>query len=120
MRAVSKDSCALKQSQWLGNLNYLTCLPGHLVMMPSRAPRACGTDDKKKKLPLNFSSFPLQVPLQRKLIDMSMLTEEEINWVDAYHAKVWRLVSPLLQKGVDPEDATYLQKLEENCRPLRD
>jgi Xaa-Pro aminopeptidase len=36
------------------------------------------------------------VPLDRKLIDKSLLTAEEIAWVDAYHAKVRALLSPQL------------------------
>lgn len=36
------------------------------------------------------------VPLDRKLIDTSLLTADEIAWVDAYHARVRELLSPLL------------------------
>ncbi len=35
-------------------------------------------------------------PLDRKLIDKSLLTAEEIAWVDAYHAKVREVVAPRL------------------------
>jgi Xaa-Pro aminopeptidase len=36
------------------------------------------------------------VPLDRKLIDTSLLTAEEIAWVNAYHARVRALLSPQL------------------------
>lgn len=36
------------------------------------------------------------VPLDRKLIEKSLLTAEEIAWVDAYHAQVRALLSPRL------------------------
>ncbi|QDH33177.1 aminopeptidase P family protein [Porphyrobacter sp. YT40] len=36
------------------------------------------------------------VPLDRKLIDVGLLTAEEIAWVDAYHAKVREVLSPRL------------------------
>lgn len=36
------------------------------------------------------------VPLDRKLIDTSLLTADEIAWVDTYHARVRELLSPLL------------------------
>ena len=36
------------------------------------------------------------VPLDRKLIDVGLLTAEEIAWVDAYHAQVRALLAPRL------------------------
>ncbi len=36
------------------------------------------------------------VPLDRKLIDTSLLTAEEIAWVDAYHAQVRAIIGPRL------------------------
>jgi Xaa-Pro aminopeptidase len=36
------------------------------------------------------------VPLDRKLIDVALLTAEEIAWVDAYHAQVREVLSPRL------------------------
>ena len=37
------------------------------------------------------------VPLDRKLIDKSLLTADEIAWVDAYHARVRAVLSPQLE-----------------------
>ncbi|CAN0328409.1 unnamed protein product, partial [Discosporangium mesarthrocarpum] len=36
-------------------------------------------------------------PIQAKLIDVGMLTGQEREWVDAYHAEVRSKLSPLLQ-----------------------
>ncbi|KAF3915619.1 hypothetical protein ABW21_db0208316 [Orbilia brochopaga] len=36
------------------------------------------------------------VPMCRKLVDMSLLTPDEISYLNAYHAEVWEKTSPLL------------------------
>ena len=51
------------------------------------------------------------VPLDRKLIDTSLLTTSEIAWVDAYHAQVRALLAPQLE-GDD------LAWLERETKPL--
>ena len=51
------------------------------------------------------------VPLDRRLIDKSLLTEDEIAWVDAYHAEVQQLLAPQLEG----EDLAWL---EQECAPL--
>lgn len=39
-------------------------------------------------------------PYERALIDMSLLTREEISWIEAYHQRVYRELSPLVsEKG---------------------
>ncbi|MDE5723847.1 MAG: M24 family metallopeptidase C-terminal domain-containing protein, partial [Paramuribaculum sp.] len=44
---------------------------------------------------LKFETLPL-FPFDRKLFDLSIMTPEEIRWVDEYHAKVRRELAPLL------------------------
>ena len=51
------------------------------------------------------------VPLDRKLVDKTMLTQPEIAWWDAYHAKTRDILAPQLE-GDD------LAWLERECRPL--
>ena len=41
------------------------------------------------------------IPIQLSLIDRSLLTTAEAEWIDAYHAKVWERVSPLLEEGCE-------------------
>ncbi|WFL78447.1 aminopeptidase P family protein [Altererythrobacter arenosus] len=51
------------------------------------------------------------VPIDRRLVDKSMLSPAEIAWWDSYHAKVYALLSPQLE-GDD------LAWLEGQCAPL--
>jgi Xaa-Pro aminopeptidase len=52
---------------------------------------------------LEFETITL-VPIDRQLIDPALLTAEEIQWLDSYHARVHEVISPL----VDLETAAWL------------
>ena len=54
---------------------------------------------------LKFEPLTL-VPFDRKLINKSLLTVEEINWINAYHKKVETEILPLLE----PKAADWLKK----------
>lgn len=45
------------------------------------------------------------VPYNKKLIDFGLLNEQEKQWLDGYHQRVWDAISPLL----DPVEKTWLQ-----------
>ena len=45
-------------------------------------------------------------PLDRRLVDKSLLTEAEIAWWDGYHAEVRRLLAPRLEG----EDLAWLER----------
>lgn len=51
------------------------------------------------------------VPIERKLIDVSMLSEQELDWLNDYHAKVLALIGPQLSG----EDKAWLER---QCAPL--
>lgn len=51
------------------------------------------------------------VPLEREAIDRSMLTEEEISWVNRFHQTVAEKLAPALA----PEEASWLREV---CKPL--
>ncbi len=51
-------------------------------------------------------------PIDRRLIETRLLTREELDWLDTYHARVWRELRPL----VDGPLANWLTKA---CGPLR-
>nr|POE93686.1 xaa-pro aminopeptidase 1 [Quercus suber] len=51
------------------------------------------------------------VPIQSKLIDLSLLSAVEVDWLNDYHSQVWEKVSPLL-------DGSARQWLWNNTRPL--
>ena len=51
------------------------------------------------------------VPIDRTLVEETLLTADEINWWNDYHAKVWDILSPQM----DGEDLAWLEK---HCAPL--
>ena len=51
------------------------------------------------------------VPIDRTLVERSLLTDEEIAWWNAYHAKTRAILAPQLE-------GEALAWLEEACRPL--
>ncbi|GMP60541.1 hypothetical protein CsSME_00023360 [Camellia sinensis var. sinensis] len=51
------------------------------------------------------------VPIQAKLVDLSLLSVTEIDWLNNYHSQVWEKVSPLV-------DGSARQWLWNNTRPL--
>ncbi|AEE74224.1 Metallopeptidase M24 family protein [Arabidopsis thaliana] len=51
-------------------------------------------------------------PIQTKMVDVSLLSDTEVDWLNSYHAEVWEKVSPLL------EGSTTQQWLWNNTRPL--
>jgi Xaa-Pro aminopeptidase len=50
------------------------------------------------KRPLNAFETLTLAPIDARLIDSSLMTPEEIAWLDAYHARVRREIAPLLDK----------------------
>jgi Xaa-Pro aminopeptidase len=51
------------------------------------------------------------VPIERALVDKAMLSPSEVDWWDAYHARVLEVIGPLV-------DGAAKVWLEEQCRPL--
>lgn len=51
------------------------------------------------------------VPFDRKGIDKSLFSEDELAWLNDYHASVYEKISPFLTN----EEAEWLK---EACRPL--
>jgi len=37
------------------------------------------------------------IPIQKSLIDVSLMTVQELDWLDAYHEEVWDKISPLVE-----------------------
>ncbi len=52
---------------------------------------------------LGFETLTL-APIDRTLVDPSLLDDDEIAWLDAYHARVRETLTPL----VDPATAHWL------------
>lgn len=51
------------------------------------------------------------VPIQRKMVDLSLLSNSELAWLNDYHTQVWEKVSPLVA-------GSAREWLWENTRPL--
>jgi Xaa-Pro aminopeptidase len=51
------------------------------------------------------------VPIDKRLIDASMLSDRELNWLNDYHAEVLALIGPQLQG----EEKKWLER---QCAPL--
>jgi len=60
-------------------------------------------EDAAEREMLGFETLTL-APIDRNLIDPSLLDQEEIAWLNAYHARVRETLTPL----VDPETARWL------------
>lgn len=54
---------------------------------------------------LGFETLTL-APIDRRLVVADLLTPEEVVWLDAYHARVYTILAPL----VDPETADWLHE----------
>ncbi len=73
----------------------------------------------KKEEPIEGGDRPMMgfetltlCPIERKMIDARLLTREELDWLDNYHARVWRELRPI----VDGPAANWLTKA---CAPIR-
>jgi Xaa-Pro aminopeptidase len=60
---------------------------------------------------LGFETLTL-CPIDRRLIEAKLLTREELDWLDTYHAHVWRTLRPY----IDGPAATWLTSA---CAPIR-
>ncbi|XP_076630808.1 xaa-Pro aminopeptidase ApepP [Colletes latitarsis] len=63
---------------------------------------------------LTFETVTL-VPIQTKLLDVSLLTENEIEYLNNYHARCLNTLTPLLQ---GPENAQALEWLKRETRAI--
>jgi Xaa-Pro aminopeptidase len=52
--------------------------------------------------PLNTFETLTLVPIDRRLIEMSMLSYDEISWIEIYHAKVAAALMPLVDDETRP------------------
>ncbi len=48
------------------------------------------------------------IPIQKNLIDLSLMTKIELDWLDAYHAEIYEKVAPLMDG--DSEGLKWLTK----------
>lgn len=63
---------------------------------------------------LTFETVTL-VPIHTKLLDLSLLTDNEIEYLNNYHLRCLNTLRPLLQ---GPENVQALEWLERETRPI--
>jgi len=51
-----------------------------------------------KKTFLKFEKLTM-IPIQKNLIDIKLMTDDELDWLDGYHQEIFEKVSPLLEEG---------------------
>lgn len=86
----------------------------NLLEIQDCSPEHEETEERKStgKKFLKFSKLTL-IPIQQNLINVELLTEKELDWLDAYHKLVFEKVSPLLE----PESLA-MKWLEKSCMEI--
>ena len=74
-----------------------------------------GEEEVSKSTDKKFLKFLrlTMIPIQKNLINMDMMSPEELNWLDDYHQEVWKKVSPRLEK-----DSPAYKWLERGCEKI--
>ncbi len=65
-----------------------------------------------KKTFLKFNKLTM-IPIQKNLIDIRLMTESELDWLDNYHEEIFAKVSPLLES-----DSPGLEWLTKACEKI--
>ncbi|KAI3651829.1 hypothetical protein MP228_003132 [Amoeboaphelidium protococcarum] len=89
------------------------CLVGKATQLPYQF--GCDSPDECF---LGFEAVTM-VPYGRNLIDISMLSDEEVKFVDQYHRKCYDKVAPVLQQIGGEEGRLGLEWLQRETRPLK-
>jgi Xaa-Pro aminopeptidase len=61
---------------------------------------------------LKFAKLTM-IPIQKNLINLDLMSGEELDWLDEYHEEVWDKVSPLLEK-----DSPAMRWLQKSCEKI--
>ena len=65
----------------------------------------CPSPQTTEQPTLCFETLTL-VPFDRRLIDINYLTQQDVDWLNQYHKRVWETISPHL----DPASSMWLQQ----------
>jgi Xaa-Pro aminopeptidase len=75
--------------------------------------KAIDSDAKlSEKKFLRFAKLTM-IPIQKNLIVTTLMSDKELDWLDAYHAEVFEKVSPLLEEG-----GPAMKWLEKSCQVI--
>jgi Xaa-Pro aminopeptidase len=69
-------------------------------------------DDSVDKKFLKFAKLTM-IPIQKNLIDVSLMSKKELDWLDAYHQEVFQKVSPLLERN-----SPAVKWLQKSCEKI--
>jgi Xaa-Pro aminopeptidase len=69
-------------------------------------------ESSSEKKFFKFSKLTM-IPIQTNLINVDLLSADEMNWLDSYHEEVLEKVSPHLDEG-----SPALQWLQQSCKPI--
>ncbi|KAL7067265.1 putative Xaa-Pro aminopeptidase 1 [Cryptosporidium serpentis] len=73
---------------------------------------AVGTENDSNRQFLGFKPLTY-APIQKELIDFSILSHDEIEWLNWYHSKVLENIEPLIENGLE-----FLSWLVAKCAPV--
>lgn len=94
----------------IGNLLEITYVnPNHNDSTNGDDAESSSSTDKKF---LKFEKLTL-IPIQKNLINIDLMTDEELDWLDSYHEQVIEKVSPLLEP-----DSPAMAWLEKSCAKI--
>lgn len=71
-----------------------------------------GSSTTKDKKFLNFRKLTM-IPIQKNLIDVKLMTPEELHWLDSYHQEILDKVGPLLENN-----SLAMKWLVKSCEPI--
>lgn len=66
---------------------------------------------------LTFRTVTL-CPIQKKLINVELLTKDEREHLNSYHKRVYESIAPFLEKPDDMESLATLQWLQKQTEPI--
>ena len=77
---------------------------------PNKKQKVASAEGKKF---LKFGKLTL-IPIQKNLIKLEIMTEDELDWLDSYHEEVLQKVKPLLEEG-----SAAMGWLVKSCEPIK-
>jgi Xaa-Pro aminopeptidase len=82
----------------------------HGEQPPNKKQKVAAAEGKKF---LKFGKLTL-IPIQKNLIKIEIMTEDELDWLDCYHQEVLQKVKPLLEEG-----SAAMEWLVKSCEPIK-
>lgn len=68
------------------------------IVEKNLGPSPCEDKKASQKKFLCFKRLTM-IPIQKNLIKLELMTQQELDWIDSYHTEVYEKVSPLVEDG---------------------